>query len=182
MALLAKHIDNFVANTKKNPDKFQNDYKERLDQVAFYQGYSKDKMLSMSEEDIYKYISDLWAMLIWGNKHYVVDKIIEDNGLQDFRKRLADLVWGEKDIKERWNTFRTMIKGMGPAMISEILCKTHPNDYMIWNRRAYAGLNYLGVDNLPRYDYQMDGKRYKHLCDVSKEISKMLQAKGVLST
>jgi len=49
------------------------------------------------------------------------------------------------------------VKGMGPAMISEILCKNHPDNYMIWNRQAKMGLHYLGVEDLPRYDNQVDG-------------------------
>ena len=75
-------------------------------------------------------------MIIWGNKHYVVDKIIEDNGLDKFKDYLAKLVWGSEDIENRWDDFRKEIKGMGPAMISEILCKTHPDDFMLWNTRA----------------------------------------------
>lgn len=110
-------------------------------------------------------------MQIWGNKHYVVDKIINENGLDNCKNHLAELVRGEKDITVRWDTFRKEIKGMGPAMISEILCKTHPDIYMLWNRRAYVGLNYLGVEKLPRYDYQLTGKVYRYLCDIAKEIS-----------
>jgi len=132
----------------------------------------------MTEEDIYQYLSKLWAMLIWGNKHYVVDKIIQNNGLDNFRTHLADLVWGENAITIRWDSFRKHIKGMGPAMMSEILCKTHPADFVLWNRRAYIGLNYLEVKNLPRYDYQLTGKAYKHLCDVAKKISVELRNIG----
>ena len=176
--LLKKHIKHFISDSKKNPEKFREDIKERSDLIHYYQLYTKDRILHMTEEDIYQYISQLWAMLIWGNKHYVVDKIIEENGLQNFRKHLAELVWGTQDIAERWDNFRSEIKGMGPAMISEILCKTHPDDFMLWNRRAYVGLNYLEVENLPRYDYQLTGKLYKYLCDVSKEISKELVDAG----
>ena len=128
----------------------------------------------MTEEDTYKYLSGLWAMLIWGNKHYLVEKIIEENGFSGLRKHLADLVWGTENIQTRWDQFRIKIKGIGPAMASELLCKTHPDEFMIWNRRAYIGLNYLEVENLPRYDYQLDGKRYKYLCDVCKEVAKSL--------
>jgi hypothetical protein len=35
-------------------------------------------------------------------------------------------------------------------MMSEILCHVHPAACMLWNRRAYVGLNYLGVPDLPR--------------------------------
>jgi hypothetical protein len=59
---------------------------------------------------------------------------------------------------------------MGPAMISEVVCKTHPDDFMLWNRRAYVALNYVKVKRLPRYDYQLTGKVYRHLCSVARAI------------
>jgi hypothetical protein len=180
--LLNKHIRNYVELFNREPEKYTEEYKERLDLVNFYQAFTKDKIISMTEEDIFEYISKLWAMLIWGNKHYRVDKIIEENGLDNFRKKLADLVWGKQDIAERWDSFRKNIKGMGPAMISEILCKTHPNDFMLWNRRAYVGLNYLMVKNLPRHDYQLTGKVYKNLCDVCREIATVLKKNGISDT
>jgi hypothetical protein len=180
--ILKKHIKNFVSDSKKNPEKFSDDFKERSDLIIFYQQFTEEKIFSMDQDDIYEYVSKLWAMLIWGNKHYVVDKIIEENGLENFRKHLAELIWGSQNIIERWDSFRREIKGMGPAMISEILCKTHPDDYMLWNRRAYVGLNYLEVEKLPRYDYQLTGKLYKYLCDVSKEISEELRNVGFYDT
>lgn len=178
-SLLQKHITQYVKASNKEPVHYKQDLEERQDLINYYQEFTKEKILSMNEEDIYEYISGLWAMLIWGNKHYVVDKIIEDNSLINFREHLAELVWGEKHISERWDTFRKSIKGMGPAMISEILCKTHPYEFAIWNKRAYIGLNYLKVDNLPRHDYQVNGKVYEYLCNVSKEISKEMNKAGI---
>ena len=46
-----------------------------------YQSFTQDKLLAMTDEDFFEYISRLWSMLIWGNKKYVVDKA-------DCRKRL----------------------------------------------------------------------------------------------
>ncbi len=168
--ILMKHISHFIADLKKNPERFNEDFKERLELADYYRSFTRNKIVDMTEEDIYQYISKLWAMQIWGNKHYVVDKIINENGFDNFKNHLAELVRGEKDIAVRWDTFRKEIKGMGPAMISEILCKTHPDSYMLWNRRAYVALNYLGVEKLPRYDYQLTGKVYRYLCDIAKEI------------
>ena len=91
--------------------------------------------------------------MIWGNKQYVVDKLIEDNGLEELENELVHLLWSDNTIESRWDRFRKNVKGMGPAMISEILSKTHPDKYLIWNRRAKMALDYLGVDDLPRYDY-----------------------------
>lgn len=64
---------------------------------------------------------------------------------------------------------------MGPAMMSEILCKTHPDMFMLWNRKAYIGLKYLGVNDLPKYDYQITGKVYLSLCNICMFISKELK-------
>ncbi len=180
--ILTKHIKGFIEDSKKNPDRFEHDYEERQRLVQYYQSFTRNKIMHMTEEDVYQYISSLWAMLIWGNKHYVVDKIIEENGLDNFRTHLADLVWGDNDIISRWDTFRREIRRMGSAMVSEILGKTHPNDFIIWNRRSYIGLNYLEVHDLPRYDYQLNGKLYKDLCDVAKEISSELAHAGFTDT
>jgi hypothetical protein len=180
--LLRRHIQNFVAVGQRDPNKFEQDLRERSDIVKYYRQFSRERIMAMTPEDIYDYLSKLWVMLIWGNKHYVVDKIVEDNGLDDLKRSLADLVWGEGDISQRWDAFRAGIKGMGPAMVTEILCKTHPDDFMLWNRRAYVGLNYLQVEGLPRYDYQLTGQVYRHLCDVSKEIASELRNAGLQDT
>jgi hypothetical protein len=173
--LLKKHINEFLQEIKNKPEKSNEQYQERIDHINFYQKYSKEKILSMDKENMYNYLSTLWAMLIWGNKHYVIDKIIDDNGFDNLKKNLAELVWGNDNIEKRWDNFRKNIKGLGPAMMSEILCKTHPNKYMVWNRRAYIAFNYLDVENLPRYDYQLTGEVYNYLCEVSKEIAKELE-------
>lgn len=173
--LLKKHIGQFILDSVNNPKKFGDDLNERKKLTSYYQSFDKEKILSMSKEDIFEYVAKLWAMLIWGNKHYVVEKLIKENGFEPLKRQLAELAWGSKDIISRWDGFRSEIKGMGPAMISEILCKTHPTEYMLWNRRAHIGLEYLEAPNLPRHDYQITGKVYKYLCDVCKEISKGLR-------
>ncbi len=176
--ILKKHIQSYKKVKEKNPKEFQADWDERKEIIRTYQSFDREKIRAMDEEDLYEYISPLWAMLIWGNKRYVVDKMIEDNGLETIKKELAALLWTDKPIENRWDQFRKTVKGMGPAMISEILCKTHPEDFMLWNRRAQIGLDYLGVEELPRYDYQLDGKKYKELCNISKKIAEELRKAG----
>lgn len=175
LELLRHHIKNFIDQSRKYPERFDADFKQRQEITDYYRQFTRHRILAMTSEDIFEYISKLWAMQIWGNKHYAVDKILSDNGLQEFRKHLAELIWGETDIAERWDSFRSCVKGMGPAMISEILCKTSPNEYMLWNRRAYVALDFLGVGDLPKYDYQFNGRMYKYLCGICKEIAKELE-------
>lgn len=180
--LLRKHIEAYRSDYSKDSSTLSKELKERQGLVTYYSEYSRDRIMRMTAEDIYEYVSPLWAMLIWGNKHYVVDKILEDNGIDAFREHLSELVWGKSSLGDRWDTFRKGIKGMGPAMISEILCKSHPNECMLWNRRAYVGLNYLEVDGLPRYDYQLTGAVYERLCKTSASMSEELKAAGFEDT
>jgi len=177
--LLRKHVRDWKAKLAADPQRAEHDMQERANRVAYYRAHTADKIRSMTADEFYEYISKLWAMLIWGNKRYVVDKLIEGHGFETVKKELAALVWGSSPIERRWDRFRSAIKGMGPAMMSEILCHTHPEEYMLWNRRAYVGLRYLGVDELPRYNYQLTGRRYRALCDTAKEITQDMRKEGI---
>jgi len=178
-SLLNSHISSFIEkSTNPTPELFEQQ-ERRKERVLFYQSWTKNKILKMSEDDFLGYLSKLWAMLIWGNKQYYVEKIISDNGFQNVKGSLADLVWSKDKIELRWDRFRNTIKGMGPAIISEILCHVHPKDYIIWNRRAFVGLNYLGLKDLPRYNYQLTGKVYKHLVEIESQIANDLRIAGL---
>ncbi|MFC1810984.1 hypothetical protein ACFLZH_05775 [Patescibacteria group bacterium] len=180
--ILEKHIFAFLKDIKKNPEKYKQEYQERIDHINYYSGYSKEKILKMNIDDMYIYLSKLWAMLIWGNKHYIVDKIIEENGFDKLKKNIANLIWGNEDIAERWDEFRSNIKGVGPAMMSELLCKAHPDELTIWNNKAKAGFKYLEVENLPTQDYQVNGEIYSYLCIISQNIAKELKKAGIQDT
>src|SRR5437899_1606706 len=93
-----------------------------------------------------------------------------------------DLVELRDQIRAFVDASRKESERFGPAMMSEILCKTHPKDFMLWNRRAYVGLKYLRVAPLPRYDYQLTGKVYEGLCAVASEIATELAAAGFRDT
>lgn len=179
LPLLRNHIEKYKSKLKSDPEKYAKDLSERAERTAYYQSWTTDKIAKMTEEDLYEYLTKLWAMLIWGNKKYVVDKIIADNGLVGLKKQLSDLVWGSKPVAVRWDTFRKQAKGFGPAMMSEILCQSHPTENLLWNRRVYVGLSYLGVTHLPRYNYQLTGKKYEELSGVVKAIAEEMAKQGV---
>lgn len=180
--LLKTHTVSYKKWVQSSKEQAQQEQAERAKLSLEYQTYTKEKMLAMTEEDIYEYIAPLWAMLIWGNKQYVINKLIANNGIEPLKKQLINLIWGTDKIENRWDDFRKKIKGMGPAMMSELLCKTHPNDYLLWNRRALIAFDYLEIPNLPRYDYQFTGKMYDALCQQGKEISKVMQEEEIISS
>ena len=70
--LLYKHLDNYLSKIKNETE--INDFNERLEREEYYKSYTADKIVSMNEEEFYEYISKLWAMIIWGNKEYIINK------------------------------------------------------------------------------------------------------------
>ena len=172
---LMKQLDDYLKKIAqyKNLD----DQKERNEREIFYRSYDFDKILSMDEEEFYQYISKLWAMMIWGNKHYIVDKYIRDNGFENLKKSIAYLLYGNDPIETRWDNFKDRIKGFGPAMMSELLCYIDSNEYMIWNTTAQKAYKYLGIENIPHHNYQLTGKKYIELVQYSKQIQTIIKEK-----
>ena len=60
------------------------EHREREELALQARSFTRKVLLNMSEEQLYDYIAPLWAMAMWGNKHYQIDNIIEANGM-DFR-------------------------------------------------------------------------------------------------
>lgn len=176
--LLRKHIADYLAHLKATPAKYTSELQERTDRSAYYRSWSAPKLARMTKDDFTEYVSKLWAMRIWGNKQYFVDQLIADNTLLLLLENLAELIWSTLPLEKRWNHFRKNVKGFGPAMMSEILCHVHPETCMLWNRRAFVGLNYLGVRDLPRYNYQLNGKVYIQLCAATESIALEMRAMG----
>ena len=141
--LLSEHISQYKQWKIDNAVVYEKERQEQQEMIRMYQSYTREKILAMTKEDLYEYIAPLWAMLIWGNKSYVVDKLIADNTLPKLREQLANLLWGADVLSKRWDKFRKEIKGIGVAMMSELLTKTHPLDYLIWNRRTLVSFDYL---------------------------------------
>lgn len=168
--LLYKCLDNYLSNITNET----NDLDERLKRENYYKSYTEDKIISMNEEEFYEYISKLWAMVVWGNKHYIVDKYIKDNDFEILKKSIAHLLYGSDPIEVRWDTFKEKIKGFGPAMMSELLCYINPDEYMIWNSTALNAYKNLGIKDVPLHNYQLTGKKYIELTQYSKEIKKII--------
>ena len=94
-------ITEFIKKKKSNAAYYEENWAERKERKEYYQSFTKDKLLAMTEEEFLEYISKLWSMLIWGNKKYVVDKMIADNGFATLKKQLAELLYGTNPIEKR---------------------------------------------------------------------------------
>ena len=127
-------ISAYSKKIKSNAAYYEENWEERKERKEYYQSFTRDKLLVMTEESFLEYISKLWSMLIWGNKKYVVDKLIQDNGFTNLKKHLAELLYGNDTIEKRWDVFLKTVKGMGPATISELLTYANPKEYVIFNK------------------------------------------------
>ena len=178
-AKLQAAIQNFIKKQKINPTYYAEHLSERKESIEYYQFFTKDKILEMTEDIFHEYISKLWSMLIWGNKKYIVDKLIADNGFEDIKKQLAELLFSLKPIEIRWDNFLKDVKGLGPATISELLTYTNPQKYVIFNKTTILCFTYLEIAGMPKYNYQYTGKKYAEVCAVAKELLSQLINNGV---
>ena len=171
-------ISAFSSKAKTNGAYYEENWAERAERKEYYQSFSKDTLLAMTEESFLEYISKLWSMLIWGNKKYVVDKLIQDNGFANLKKHLAELLYGNDSIEKRWDVFLKTVKGMGPATISELLTYANPEEYVIFNKTTILCYGYLGIPDMPKYNYQYTGQKYAEVCSIAKDIAKELKKAG----
>ena len=107
---------------------------ERNERKEYYQSWTEDKIENMSEDGFVEYIGKLWSMLVWGNKKYIADKIIDLNGFDNIKKQLINLLYGKATIEKRWDEFYRNIKQIGPSTMSELLSYINPDEYVICNK------------------------------------------------
>ena len=140
---------------------------------------SKKKLRSMTELQFGELISKLWASALWGNKEYLVQKIIDANGMDKIIDELENLLYGSEPFDKRFDRFLREIKGLGPATITEILCLYDPNRYGIWNDKARKALKILQCDALPLAKYKISGKEYIKINNAFLEIAQCLKNLGI---
>jgi hypothetical protein len=142
---------------------------------------SPEGLSRMTELEFGQMISSLWASQIWRNKAYLVDKLIRDNGLPALATNLTNLLWGQEPVRARYDSFRSTIKGLGPASVTEILALVHPTECGIWNEKARKALTYLGFEQtFPVVrKYQISGEEYERFNALLGEIAEELERSGI---
>jgi hypothetical protein len=172
------YLNKYHSWLKEHKAKAEEELAEREVHAKDMKKWTKEKLLNMSEEDFYNLLSPLWAMGMWGNKHYKIDSMIEENTLDLLRSQFANLLYGTDSLAKRWDEFRKKIKGIGPGIMSEILNKAYPNDCILWNSKTKNGFSILEVPQTPRYDSAMDGNMYVHLSECGKKMLEISDSKG----
>lgn len=155
---------------------FDEERKERRELCKAIQSFDAKKLLSATEDDLVEMIKPLWAILMWGNREKHILKVIEENGLDNIRKKLANLLYGSDKLEDRWDDFRKNVKGMGPAIMSELLCKTYPDKFILWNVKAVNAFKALGI-KVPNY-HSLDGASYVRVSEEGKNLISIAKESG----
>ncbi|MGB7533030.1 MAG: hypothetical protein WA977_08685 [Halobacteriota archaeon] len=139
--------------------------------------FEKSKLKDMTEIGLGELISNLWATRMWGNKDYLVQKIIEDNGIDKIIAQFDNMLYGTDPFEKRFERFK--IKGLGPASLTEILCFFDPKKFSIWNDKARIALKKLKFDDLPLGTYRISGEEYERINETMTLIAQKLQDLGL---
>lgn len=143
---------------------------ERNERMSYYQSWTKERIKKMNSDEFVEFIGKLWSMIVWGNKKYIADKIIEINGFENIKNMLIDLLYGSDSIEKRWDRFFKAKTRLGPSSMSELLSYINPKEYVICNKVTCECFKYLGVEKVPTHNYQYTGENYKRLCEIGKQI------------
>lgn len=176
--LLLSSLKKYHKWTIENKKQVEADFRERHEMCEEMQSFTKEKLENLSEDEFFEMIAPLWAMRIWGNKKYYIDSLVESNGMPLIREQLCNLFYGKSNIVARWDEFRTKVKGIGPAIMSELLNKFNPKEYILWNKKSLTAFLALQIDKVPKYYASLDGKRYEYLCNVGRNLVQFSQDQG----
>ena len=115
------------------------DRQGRQQRIDLYAGLlSPDGLKQMTELELGQVVSGLWASQMWGNKGYLVDKLVQENGIPKLQEQLSVLLWGKELLASRYDAFRKNVRGFGTAMLAEILAFVYS-----LNRKVPPGKNSL---------------------------------------
>lgn len=185
MELTARHKTNvakYIPAYKKylKSSSAEEDRASRDARITLYHHiFSPEALEQMTELEFGQVVSSLWASQMWGNKSFLVDKLIQDNGLPELRTNLQNLLWETGNIGKRYDSFRKAVKGFGTAMLTEILTFTLPNNCGLWNNITREALKILGFEDIfPLLSKtQLTGVEYSAFLDLATLVrSELVQA------
>jgi hypothetical protein len=109
----------------------------------------REGLKNFDDSSLLTIANNLYAFGWWAKKEWLVDYWIESaGGIENLRKNFEVLLYSDLKLADRFDTFRKNVKGMGAAVISEILTYFDPHEYGIWNKRVRRGLLKLGIERL----------------------------------
>lgn len=146
---------------------------------------SPAKIDRLEEYEMKEILTSLWACHTWSNKDKFFQIFLDanDNDIDKIRINLKELIHGNRPLRERYDNFRTNVKRVGSAIITEILAFYDPSRYGLWNDKVRKAAKLLNLSNeLYSNKQQIDGEEYEHVVDELKQIKDKFEDKGLGSS
>jgi len=125
-------------------------------------------------------VETLYSTAMWGNKSYLAQSIIADNGLDKLKQEFAALLDRTTAPEDRYARFVQTVKRLGPAAATEMLCYAQPEACGIWNQKARQALRILGLDAYLNVNkYQLSAAEYRTFNSLLRAIASQLEAAGI---
>ncbi len=129
--------------------------------VSYFQRDLPKRVDELPEVELDELIINLWASRMWGNKQYLVQKVMTENGIEILREQLKLLLNTSLPVASRYEQFLEQVKGLGPASLTEMLCYIQPQVCGIWNRKAREAFRILGLNSYVNPDkYRLTPDEY----------------------
>lgn len=177
-----KKINNYIRvfNNYVKSDTFQADQIERLARVNYFRKELPQKLNELSEADVDELVVKLWASRMWGNKQYLVQQVISDNGIEKLRRELRELLDTKESVAVRYERFAKEVARLGgPASLTEMLCYIQPQECGIWNGKARQALKVLELDQYVNpTKYRLSAEEYQTFNKLLQTIASELQNAG----
>lgn len=138
---------------------------------------SREELEKFDESSLLLLANNLYAFMWWTRKEFLVDYWIKGaGGLERLRHYLRELLYSERSLNERFNEFRKNIKGIGIAMITEMLTYFNPREHGVWNKRVREALTKLGLTQVSKLRVsRLTGEEYISIIKMLKEVANLLR-------
>lgn len=170
-----KDYFNKLCPTYKKSEEFEEHKNVVLDRISYFRRELPKKIDDISEIDLVEILSNTWAISrTWGNVQSRAQKIIADNGIKKIKEAFKILLDTSIPPHKRYGKVLKMIKGLGPASITEILAYIHPHKCSIWNIKAQKALDILNISIINTKKDKLTPQEYKTYNKLVKTIQEEL--------
>jgi len=174
-------LERAIASFKAYPQ--TEDFRTHLQVIEerkrFFQKVLPERLEQLSEADVEEIVDMLWAYKMWGNKAYVAQKLVEENGIEVLSRHLLALYELRDDPEEAYERFISSVKRCGPAAVTEMLAYIYPQRCGLWNKQARIALTLLGMDDrVPVKKYRLSKGEYRQFNEVLRAIAGELRRAG----
>ena len=176
--ILLKKFESYRKWLNQNRDEYNEVSFERAEVNRQLQSIITPQTTNLALDELSHLLQPLWSMKMFRyNIAYQSNFIVNKNAGISIGRELSNLLYGNARIEERWDDFRSKVKGIGATAMSELLARCCPDTFMPWNPKAHEAFQQLGIQDLPKRD-RIDGATYAKLCKTARQMVEIAKQNG----